>query len=375
MTLDEILSKAVNTNPSLESMQQRISASQERTEVSAHFSNPELSYSRNTLDNSQAMSQQTVTLKQKLPFYGKRDSQYAVAQAEEDVIKENLQQAKVNLVLAIKNQAYLIWELEELHKIIAEYQDITRQNIELFESYTSTSDNQHMGIMSAELTLSDLRIQDSILKTQIYTAYTRLSYLASFEITALDIELAMWDMPDAASLKEGLSNNHQISIREKELSRQRAVAQMAELNNYPDVSLLAGYSSRENFDDYWTFGVGLSLPIYGSEDHEAEAAKKLALSAQSLKEDTKTAVDTEFQSAYMQMRSAYDIYHIIHDEALPQIEHMFELTNASISTGGDLFKYIDLLVKKLKLEQKSITAVSNYSKAEAAIEALSGEIQ
>lgn len=375
LTLDEVIFKAVNTNPSLESITQRIAASHDRTEVSTTFSNPELSYVQNTLDKNQPMSQQTLTLKQKLPFYGKRESLHAIAEAEEEILKENLEQAKVSLVLAIKNQAYSIWELEQLHETIGEYQDITKQNIDLFESYTSTSQNQHMGIMSAELTLSDLRIQESMLKSQIYTAYTKLSYLASFEIKVLDVDLVMWDMPEASVLKEGLANNHEVLLKEKEVRRQRAMSEKAELNNYPDVNLLAGYSNRENFDDYWTFGFGLSLPIYGREEEEEEAAKKLTLSAQSLKEDTLIEVNTEFKSAYVQMRSAYEIYHIVHDEALPQIEHMFELTNSSISTGGDLFKYIDILVKKLKLEQKSISAVTNYSRAEAKIAALSGEIQ
>ena len=375
LSLDEVISKAIDENPSLESISQRILAKQSNIDASTIFSNPELSYMRNTLDKDQAMSRQTLTLKQKLPYLGKRDRRYAVAQAHEEVLKESLEKARVELVLSIKNQAYAIWELEQLHNIIREYKDLTKQNIELFESYTSTSGNHHMGIMSAELTLSDLRIQESMLKAQIHMAYAKLSYLASFEIKALDIDLVIWDMPETSTLQEGLRNNHDILLKDKEVNKQRAVVDRADLRNYPDITLLAGYSYRENFDNYWTFGLGMSLPIYGREDHQEQAERKLLLSSQSLKEDTKTAVHTELQSTYVQMKSAYEIYHIIHDEALPQIEHMFELTNSSISTGGDLFKYIEILVKKLKLEQNSIAAVTNYSRAEAKIAALSGEIQ
>lgn len=375
LTLDEIVSRAMDTNPSLESIEQRILANDDKLNVSEKFSNPELSYVQNTLANDQAMSRQTLTLKQKLPYFGKRESAHVISKAQGEVLEENLARSKVRLVHAIKNQAYSIWELEQLHKIIREYQDITRQNIELFESYTSTSDNQHMGIMSAELTLSDLRIQESMLKAKIYTAYAKLSYLASFEIKDLEIDLAMWDIPDISELQEGFSNNHDVLLKEKEVNMQRAIVKKSSLNNYPDINVLAGYSYRENFDNFWTFGVGISLPIYGTEDYEEQSSRKIALSAQSLKKDAQIEVDTEFQSAYAQMQSAYEIYHIVNDEALPQIEHMFELTNSSISTGGDLFKYIDILVKKLTLEEKSITAVTNYSRAEAKIAALSGEIQ
>jgi hypothetical protein len=54
---------------------------------------------------------------------------------------------------------------------------------------------------------------------------------------------------------------------------------------------------------------------------------------------------------------------------------MFELSDSSISTGGELFKYIDILTQKLKLEQKSIAAVANYNRSKAKISALSGELR
>lgn len=375
LSLNEVIIKTLAKNPSLESIKYRIVASQSRIEVSKQFSNPVLTLSDNNLDTDQAMSRSTITLQQKLPYFGKRDSLREIALSEEGILSENLEQAKVSLVNEIKNQAYRVWELEKLYKIIQEYEHLTRQNIELFESYTATSDNQHMGIMSAELTLSDLRIQKSILKAKIHTTYSRLSYLAAFKIAKLDMNLVVWDLPPMQSFYESLTGNKKLSIKEKEIEKSKAIQDKTELDNYPDINILASYAYRENFDNYWTFGLGFSLPIYGTEDYKEEEARILTMSAQSLKEDTKIAIDAEFESAYVEMKSAYEIYHIVQDEALPQIEHMFELSNSAVSTGGDLFKYIDILVQKLKLEQKSIASVANYNRSMAKIEALSGEIE
>lgn len=375
INLDAVVAKALEKSPSLEAIQHRLQASRSDTQASTQFSNPVLSLSDNSLDEGQAMSRSTISFQQKLPFYGKRESLEKIALAQEAVLSENLEKAKVALVKAIKEQAYTIWELEELHKTIDEYVHITKQNIGLFESYTAMSDNQHMGIMSAELTLSDLRIQKATLQAKIDTAYAKLSYLAAFKVEDLQIRLVVWDLPDPQSFTQALQSNKDLALRDKELEKTRAIAHTAELDNYPDVNLLAAYDYRKNFDNFWTFGVGVSLPIYGTEDYKEESARALALSAKSAIEDTKTALNAEFQSAYVQMKSAYKIYHIVQDEALPQIEHMFDLTNSSISTGGDLFKYIDILVKKLKLEQKSIAAVAMYNRAMAKIEALSGETE
>jgi len=375
MSLDEIITKALEQNPSLASITQRISANKSNIEASDQFSNPTLSYAQNTLDSSERMSRSTLTFQQKLPYFNKRDTRQKVAIAQGDILSENLEQAKVSLLNAIKNQAYTIWELRELLQTIRDYEELTQQNIELFESYTSTIENQHMGIMSAELTLSDLHIQKSTLEAKRYKAYARLSYLASFEVKNLALALHINRMPERSELLKSLSNNRDLALREKKILKSKAMVNNAEINNYPDFNLLGAYNYRKEYDDYWTFGVGMTLPIYGTEDDREQEARKLMLSEQSLKADTEVAVNAAFESAYLQMKSAYDIYHIVNDEALPQVKHMFELTSSSISTGGDLFKYIDILVKKLKLEQKSISAVASYYRANAQISALSGALE
>lgn len=374
-SLNEIISIALKQNHSLKSINHRISANDSLVDASNQFANPVLSYNRDTLDDKEKMSKQTFSVKQKVYFYGKRDSKKDVARARGEVLNQSLLQAKVNLVNAIKNQAYKIWELEELYKIILDYIDLTKHNIELSQSYTTTSENQHMGIMSAELTLSNLHIQKSSLKAQIKSAYSNLSYLTSFKIDKLDLNIAIGDLPDIESLKANLVNNRALSVREKEIDESKAKANSLDLDNYPDINILASYSFRKNFDDYATFGVGMSLPIYGVEDYKSEGARAMVLSAQSLKDDTKIVIDSEFESVYEQMKSQYEIYHIIHNEAISQLDHMFELIDSTISTGGDLFKYIDILVQKLELEKKSIKAIANYNIAMAKISALSGEMK
>jgi len=118
----------------------------------------------------------------------------------------------------------------------------------------------------------------------------------------------------------------------------------------------------------------MSLPVYGSENYKSEVLRRNILVTQAEKKDIKLAVNADFQVAYAQMKSAYETYHIINDQALPQLDHMFELMSSSVSAGADLFKYIDILTQKLKLEKRSISAMANYNRAQAKIQALKGEI-
>ena len=373
--LSEIINISLTNSPSLESINAKIKANEHASDVANQFSNPELSLTKNTIDSSQAMSQTVLTIKQKLPYYGKRDSKQAVTFAQDELLKEQLNAAKATMVQKIKTEVYTIWELRELYKIINEYIALTKQNIELYESYTSVSDNEHMGIMKAELSLADLEIQKSVLNAKIYASYAKLSYLAAFDVKDIEINLAIGGKPQLEDLQPTLVNNPEIRIKLKELKKENAKIEVADINNYPDVNLIAGYAYRENFDNYFNFGLALSIPMYGTEDAVEEEVRAAALVVVSQKEDTKIAISSELKIYYVQMLSSYEIYHIIQDDALPQIAHMFELSNSSISTGGDLFKYIDVLFDKLALEQKSINAVSNYNKAQAQISQLAGEIK
>ena len=373
MSLSEVIEASLSKSPSLEVINARLAANKQNIDIADQFDNPELLLTKNTIDAAQPMSQSVVTFKQKLPYYSKREKRADVAVAEDKVLQEQLAAAKVKLVERIKNEAYTIWELRELEAIIDEYITLTKQNINLYESYTSVSDNQHMGIMKAELSLSDLEVQKTALDAKIYTAYARLSYLAATKVESLDIDLKISHKPNLAALKASLENNPDIMIQEREIGKQTAKVKLADINNYPDFTLLAGYAYREKHDNYFNFGLGLSLPMYGTEDAKEEEQRALLLAKKSQKSDTVLAVNSQIEVYYAQMLASYKIYHIIEDDALPQVAHMFELSSSSISTGSDLFKYIDVLFQKLDLEKKSITAVANYKRSEAQIAALKGE--
>ena len=375
VTLSELIDSSLSKSPSLEAINARIEANKHSIEVAGSFSNPELLLTTNTLESSEAMSQTVLTLKQKIPYYGKRDTKESVIVAEDALLKEQLKAAKVKLVALIKEEAYGLWELQELRKVVDAYIALTVQNIELYESYTSMSDNQHMGMMRAELSLLDLAIEKSSLNAKIAQAYARLSYLSASDVNDLEIALSIGKKPEFSKLQQDKQSNPQLLIKAQELKREQAKVELADVNNYPDFTLLAGYAYRENFDDYFNLGIGITLPIYGTEDAQEQEAKAHLLEVQSSISDTKLSVDANVNVYYLQMQSSYEIYHIVQDSALPQVEHMFELSSSSISTGSDLFKYIDVLFQKLSLEKKSIQAVVNYNKAEAKIAQLSGALK
>ena len=147
-----------------------------------------------------------------------------------------------------------------------------------------------------------------------------------------------------------------------------------DLSVTPDPYIKVGYFNRTEYPDYASITVGFSLPLYGSEKLNSEAARKEALAAQSASLDYRYSLESEITIMYAKLTETYQIYNIIRNESLPQLEHMFELTQSSIQNGGDLFAYTNLLEQKLALEEELISIKAEYLRTTAKLKSLTGAI-
>lgn len=378
-TPDELITRAFEQNPSLKAIEQRLSAVDEDIGIAVLFANPEISFSISDIqlddvsDRSiEPMQYHAVNFRQKLPYFGERDALKEVAKSHKRVLFNNLLEAKAQLAAAIKKESYTLWELETLYAINGDFEELTRQNIELNQAYTVTTQNRHMGIMSAELTLSQLKIRKNELSRGIEQAYARLGYLVNGNVEAVKLSLAMGQKESFEALRESLSQNYGLKAKESALVREKKREKVHELSAYPDTMVQAGYFQRNGFKDYLSVQVGFTLPIYGRESLELERSRKETLQRSEELNDRKSMIQSRLQLLYAELTDAYTAYEIIDKESLPQIEHMFDLTNASVQSGGDLFKYIDLLKQKFSLDSQKIKAVARYHKAKADIDALRG---
>ncbi len=379
--LEVIIDDALASHPSLEAIEERLNADDYRIASTRSFANPEIAFAVNDIqfddvtDRSiEPMQTTSVTLKQKFPSFGKRDAATARSRAERQVTVLNLEEAKVKLAERIKMTAYSIWEVDEELKVISGYIAVTRQNIELNTAYSATRTSSHMGIMSAELTLSQLKIKKSRYESMRKALYAKLGYLAAQEVSSVEVDLEVRAPKALDFYVQKLADNRGYGAKGAEAQVAQRNVKVQELSGNVDPFVQVGYFYRESYNDYVNVGFGMALPIYGTESDNTEAARKMALSKASESRDYLERLRGELGGLYAQIEDAYAIYRIIHDESMPQIEHMFELTGASVKSGQDLFVYIDLLKQKLALDEQLIKATVRFNMTEASLDAMTGEI-
>lgn len=380
--LETLIENAKNNHISLKTIEQRVSAIDNDIDISQNFADPLISLSVSDIQfndvtdrTREPMQATSITLQQKIPYFGKRDALGKKITAKKRVLELSIDEMRVKLVKAIKITAYSIWQIEEELQIIDEYFTLTKQNIELSSGYASSDSSSHMSIMSAEMTLSELRIKQSKLDSLRKGLYKKLSYLSAMEVTKLDIQLEIEQHEHISSYTAKKTKNASYKIKEASLKLSEEDIKVQELNKYSDPVISAGYFAREKFNDYANIGVTFSLPLYGTQDLQIQKAKKIALSSKSEIVDFDNLLDSQIAELHSQIEDAYRVYDIIHNQSMPQIEHMFELSSSSIKNGEELFIYINLLERKLALDEKSIAVVASYNKYLAELDSLVGAMQ
>lgn len=380
--LQTLIENAKSNHTSLKAIEQRVSAIDNEYAASKNFADPlvSLNISDIQLDDIsnrsiEPMQFTAVTFSQKIPYFGKRDALGNKIKAKKNKVSLSIAQMKVKIVREIKITAYSIWEKEQELKITDEYIQLTQQNIELYSAFTSSDSSSHMSIMSAEMSLSELRIKQSRLNSKLKGLYKKISYLSEMQVSSVEMDMKLFKPQPLEVYTKITPRNVTYKIKQATLKVADLDTKVKELDSYIDPILSVGYYKRESFEDYVNVGVAFKIPLYGTQDEKTQMSRKLSLAAKNDIADYNNYLLSQIAATHAKLEDAYAVHKIIMHESMPQIEHMFELSSASIKSGDELFLYINLLEKKLSLDEKNIVVVATYHKNQAVLDALIGEMK
>ena len=378
--LSTLIENAKNSHISLKVIEQKLSLLDDEYDISRNFSDPEISFNISDIqfdkptDRSiEPMQYEAINIKQKLLYFGKRDLLSAKIDSTKEKIKLSMDALKVKLSLGIKTTAYTIWQIEENLRITDAYIKLTKQNIELSSVYASSDNSSHMSIMSAEMSLSELKIKKSTLKSSLVGLYKKLSYLSAMDVDRVEMDMKVTQPQKLSFYSLAKTENLSLKIKKSSLDVADKDVKIKELNSYIDPMIQIGYFHRDKYEDYANVGISFSLPLYGTQDSKTEIARKQSIALKSELVDFNNLIESKIVQTHAELEDAYNIYDIIQNQSMPQIEHMFELSSSSIQNGSELFLYINLLEKKLSLDEKSIAIVAKFHKTKASLDALIGK--
>jgi len=378
-SINQLINYSTKKHHSLQSIKHRLSSMDERIEKSQKWANPDLSIAINDIQfrkplsrDEERMQYQAINFKQKFPWFGKLDARKNVVLEEKHVILHSLEAAQVALAYNIRTTAYTIKELELRIGIIHKYMQLAKQNIKLYTDYISVDSMSHADSVVAELSLSKLEVRaeryTSILKSQ----KEKLRYLVQKKVNKISDTLKIKKPKSLNFYLAGVRKNPNYHMKLAQNDVARANKSLVDLDKHPDPYVQVGYFNRTDFPDFASVSVGISLPIYGTEELNSEIAQKEALARQSESLDYKFLLKSQIRENYAKLTEAYKIYKILQHKSLPQLDHMLELSSSAIEEGGDLFTYTNILEQKLALEEERIAIMAESMRTVAKLKSLTG---
>ncbi|BAF71648.1 TolC family protein [Sulfurovum sp. NBC37-1] len=381
-SINQLIDYSLKKHTSLQTIQHRLSAMDDRIAKSRNWSNPEMILNMNDIQfddptnrGIEPMQYQAINVKQRFPWFGKIDAREHFTRAQKNVILDSYDIARIKLAEEIRTTSYTILEIKERLRIIGEYERLTKQNIALYDAYTATDSKSHSNSMSAELMLSRLQIRNERYRSVLKSQEAKLAYLVQKKNPFVSDSLHMRKPKSLQYYLTRLEHNPAYHRTVSQTKVANANRRIKELESNPDPFVQVGYFNRQEYEDYASVAVGFALPILGSEKLETEAARKEVLAAKSAALDYHAALESEIRVNYAQMKEAYHIYRIIQNDSMPKLKHMFELNEASIESGEDLFTYTNLLEQKLDLDEERIVAKAQYLRSVAKLKSLIGNIK
>ncbi len=382
VSLPELIESARAKHPTLEEIKYRIAAADYAIKRAKNLDNPVLGFGINDIRvdepanrSLEPMQTHSVTFSQKIPRFGKLEAKEAVAKAAKSMLFASLQEAEALLFARIKENAYRLWETQRLIEVTRQSIALTEQNIELFEAYTASSGSgdTHMGIISAELVKSRLKTSLRRLTAAKESILALLGYLSFSDVKEVEVKLPDKNILPLEKLLSKVKKSPIIKIEEakEEIASRRLELQRLQTRIDPIIEM--GYFQRSSFEDYISLRLRFSLPVYGTEKSQIEESRAALLAQKSALSDSKRGVIARVEELLATAQSSREIVEIIEKESLPQISHMFDLIRSDIAAGGDLYKFVDLVEQKLRLDAEAITARTKFYIALAKIEAILGE--
>ena len=383
---------AAEANPEVSMLQHQVEALREQEKASVMWQDPVFAvvYSNMPLSNpalgNHPMSGIELVLKQTFPFPGKNDRRRAVATAQVDVQRCELEELKSQLRGKIKQFYWKLVLVKRLRSIREKHITEVDYLLETVKAkYASGEANQQdiLRLVVLKEKLTD-EINDFVHKERELTATIN-------SVLHRDVNVPIESDNEIPLVKSTATLNQLIERAENERDLLKAWKKKAEMERlaadkeghekWPDITLWTGYRIREEAgldegEDFLTFGVSLPIPVDYRGRYEAKKGVHLA-NARASQEKYKSLLDgvsAEIETSLSKWERNYQKALTYSERLIPDAEATLEAALSAWQVGRTEFSSLyQAELQLLNFEETVAVARAQTVLMSFEIELLAGE--
>lgn len=385
-SVDEAVALAREANPALRAARLRADVAAERVPQAGALPDPIFGFAllnRQISDfgsTEEPMLQNRFEFSQRLPWPGKlgfSEDRSALLASADALDAEEIELA---LVARVKAVYYQIAFMDRALVVMDETRGLLSEFLEVSSALYAVGEGLQQDVLQAQVAVASMTEDITVVEQDRLATAARLNALLGREATVAigDLQLPRPDLelPYVETLMD-LADEQRPGL---EAARQRARAaeagyRAARRAIYPDFIVGAAYSQRPQYNDWLSFSVGISLPLWAGKSHAPFRREMAAMQAE--EEARAIAIYNETFAQVAQRRAeaerARRLVSLYSTSVLPQARAAVESALSAYRVGKvDFLTLVQNQLTVNRFEIESLRLSADYQRAVAELAALVG---
>ncbi len=320
----------------------------------------------------------TMNLNQTLFDFGKVSTSVEIQHLSKQSVEADFWNVNASIILAVKESYYSFLKAKMSEAVAVETVNQFQQHYDVARAFFETGKSSKIDVTSAEVNLSNARIQLISAQNAWRIARANLNKaMGVISVPEYDVQeefhLGESEISFDSALEQAYKNRPDLlSTSLKKDALQKSI----DLNKKGYLPVLSGNAAYgyagddSSMDKSWNLGVALTFPLFTglSTKYAVEEARANLDIASANEESLKQNVYLEVQSAWLNRREAFE--RIAAGQIIVrQAEETLELARGRYATGvGSSIEITDAMIKLNNAKMTYITALSDFSIAQARLE-------
>lgn len=369
-------------------MRREFDAARARVPQQKALPDPEVMFGNNTQGNPLPFaglkgdfSETYFGASQTLPWFGIRRLRGQVASAQAEAKFQEYAVAVRRVTAEVKAAYYDLYYVQRALAVLTRDKDILDKMAQVAEARYDVGKAQQVDVINARVEITELVHRQGELEIKQETALAQLNNLLFREqetpIGALAPVRMSPEPPPLEELARVAEENAPELAQQRRLidASNRAVRLAERESKYPEVGLNFTYHNRPSFQDYYTYGVTLRLPLYAATKQRYAIEEQTAnlASARARLASNQSLVRSRLREARERARIMARQIRLHEQGLIPQATLALESSLSAYQVGQvEFLTLLTALKRALDYETQYYQLVSDYQRALADIERYTG---
>lgn len=384
LTLQQCINRAISENPLVLSSLQQYQASLARISQAKAFAQPSINWDSDLQDrlfDFKDAGEWYFGISQPFEFPGKQHIRGKIATKESQVLLQEIDLLKLDIVFQVKQGFYALLLAQEKLKYEQQNLELSQDFLQKAELKYEAGDVARVEVLRAKVEVSKAHNEVRKVANEVRLAKAYLNYLmARKKYAPLEIQGELKSEPVALDLeilkKRALSFRPEMKRVTFSLERENLQKTSAKLGYLPDFEIGINRHKVAEEGQWWDFTLSFSIPLFFWQPAKGEIAEASAniLAIQKEAEHLENSITLEVEDSYLNAMTATNQITMFEEEILKQAEEVYNMFSFSYQEGEiSSIELIDARRTLIESQTSYADALYNFRTAIAALEKSIGQ--